>query len=100
VISCGRVVLSAAVGLCYQLGGDNKSVLSAAISLPADNTDNSGPKEVLRGGSSRSVLQCFGFGVAGFGFRVSGLGGGVSGLEFGVLSLGLGVYGRQIIHDF
>ena len=25
------------IGLCYQLGGDNISVLSAVISLPADN---------------------------------------------------------------
>jgi len=35
------------VGLCYQLGGDKISVLSAFISLPADNkTDNSCPTEV------------------------------------------------------
>jgi len=50
------------LGLCYQLGGDNISVLSAAISLPSDNnTDNSGPKEVLRGGAPwvyRSKPRC------------------------------------------
>jgi len=35
------------VGLCYQLVGENISVLSSFISLPADdNTDNSGPKDV------------------------------------------------------
>ena len=40
--SCCRFCSAVWVGLCYQLGGDILSVLSAFISLPADNnTDHS-----------------------------------------------------------
>ena len=34
---CGMNAAYLRIGLCYQLGGDNISVLSAFISLPADN---------------------------------------------------------------
>jgi len=51
LLAIPRIAKQVRLGLCYLLGGDTISVLSAVISLPADNnTDNSGPKEVLLGG--------------------------------------------------
>ena len=57
----GLAVLSRSLtlGWCYQTWGDNISVLSDVIGLPADyNTDNSGHKELSRGETHVSVCPC------------------------------------------
>ena len=57
----GLAVLSRSLtlGWCYQTWGDNISVLSDCIGLPADyNTDNSGHKELSRGETHVSVCPC------------------------------------------